>query len=515
MSNAGGQAGASDASGSAGSSTTQVDAQAEVGSEVSTETGTDASDSSAEVGSDACGQPSEGSVGDGNITNNGTFTMAMPVPVVLMPTSSDATTDRYELTVKAGTAAIRAGNPTPIVGFNGSYPGPTIIATKGKAVELKQTNGWTENITIHNHGHKVAASSDGHPVDYIAPSKSKTYFYPNDQRAGTYWYHDHTMDLTGAHVYAGLAGFYIIHDPAEDSLGLPSGKFDVPLLLQDKKLKDDNTLDFVSVPSQTGFLGDKALVNGVETPYFEVASRKYRFRILNGSNGRVYTVGLQSGKSFQVIGSDGGLLAAPLTVKTLSIAPAERYDVIIDFSGEPVGSTDVLTNGNAALSPALPSLMQFRVTTPTCDSTNVPATLSTITRLAETDSKASVTLNLSQDTGQWVINGLTYDSSRLDVTSKAGDINIWRLVNQTGTLHPFHKHLVQFNVLDVDGIAPPPEERGWKDTVQVPSGSTVRIIFRNETVPEANAAAPQTFVFHCHILEHEDHRMMLQESVVP
>jgi FtsP/CotA-like multicopper oxidase with cupredoxin domain len=449
---------------------------------------------------------------------DGSFKTALPIPPVLAPTSSDMATDRYELTVRPGMTAMRAGNLTPIVGFNGIAPGPTIIATKGKAVEVKQTNGWTENITIHNHGHKVAASSDGHPVDYIAPGASKTYFYPNDQRAGTYWYHDHAMDLTGPHVYAGIAAFYIIHDPAEDALHLPSGSYDVPLLLQDKSFNADNTLVYQVPGGPQGFTGDTAVVNGVAAPYFEVATHKYRFRVLNGSNARTFQIGLQSGKSFQVIASDGGLLAAPLSMKSLSIAPAERYDIVVDFSGAALGSTDVLTNQDAGqFNGALPTLLQFRVTTPACDDSVVPATLSSVQRLAEGDSKGTFTLRFAQTNQDWTLNGLTYDPARVDVTSKAGEAYIWQLTNQSNVVHPFHKHLVQFNVLDIDGVQPPPEQQGWKDTVQVPTGSTVRIIFRADTVPDKNqdAGAGQTFVLHCHILEHEDHRMMLQESVTP
>jgi len=513
----GGSAGSSDdASSLAGSMALLDGAPSEGASNVGVDATSEAADSGAEVGSGGCRQiPADG--GDiADAATNAIFSMALPLPPVLAATSSDNTTDRYEITVRTGTAAMRAGNPTPIVGFNGLFPGPTIVATKGKAVEVKQINGWTENITIHNHGHQVAATSDGHPVDYILPGASKTYFYPNDQRAGTYWYHDHAMDLTGPHVYKGIVGFYIIHDPAEDALKLPSGNFDVPLLLQDKLFKADNTLDYPATTGIQGLVGDKAIVNGVETPHFDVATRKYRFRILNGSNARIFRIGLQSGKSFQVISSDGGLLGAPVTVTSLSVAPAERYDVVIDFSDYAIGASDILTNDNTVFSPPLENLLQFRITTPTCDQTVIPASLSTITRLAEGDSKGSVTLNLAQENQVWTINGLGYDSARLDVTSKAGDVHIWRLVNQTGVTHPFHKHLVQFNILDIDGIAPQPEQRGWKDTVQVSDGSTVRIIFRNDTVPEtSDPTQKQTFVFHCHILEHEDHRMMLQESVTP
>jgi FtsP/CotA-like multicopper oxidase with cupredoxin domain len=434
--------------------------------------------------------------------------MPLRLPAVLAPTSSDIAADRYDITVRTGTVQMRAGKPTPIVGFNGTFPGPTIVATKGKVVEVTQTNGWTENITIHNHGHKDAASSDGHPVDYITPGASKKYSYPNDQRAGTYWYHDHAMDLTGPHVYAGLAGFYIIHDPAEDSLKLPSGSYDVPLLLQDKQFNSDNTLSYDSNSSRGGFTGDTAVVNGVESPYFDVATHKYRFRILNGSNARSFQVGLQSGKSFQVIGSDGGLLAAPVTVRSLDVAPAERYDVIIDFSSYQLGTSDVLINNDNSRWSSVGRLLQFRVTTPTCDESVVPAALSSITRLTESQAQATVNLRFSQDNQDWTINGLTYDAARTDVTSKLGSVYIWRLNNQSREMHPFHKHLTQFNILDIDGAPPPPEQQGWKDTVAVPDGKTVRVIFRNESFPGI-------FVFHCHILEHEDHRMMLQESVTP
>ncbi len=517
----GGTAGTNaDASSLAGSGPSPDGALAEVGSNVGADGPSDAGDARTEGGSGGCRpMPEAGAANDGNTgaDANATFAMAMPLPAVIAPSSSNTTTDRYQLTIRTGTVTMRPGNPTPIVGFNGSFPGPTIIATKGKAVEVTQTNAWTEKITIHNHGHKVAASSDGHPVDYVDPGKSKTYFYPNDQRAGTYWYHDHAMDLTGPHVYKGLVGFYIIHDPAEDALKLPSGNYDVPILLQDKLLKADNALDYPPTVGLQGLIGDRAIVNGVETPHFDVATRRYRFRVLNGSNARIFQIGLRSGKSFQVIASDGGLLAAPVTLKTLSVAPAERYDIVVDFSDDALGSTDVLTNSNTTFAPPLENLLQFRVNTPACDDAVVPATLSTITRLAEADSTGSITLQLAQQNLEWMINGLTYDPARLDVTSKNGDVRIWRLANQSGVVHPFHKHLVQFNILDIDGIAPPPEQTGWKDTVQVPDGSTVRIIFRNQTVAETGdpVAKPQTFVFHCHILEHEDHRMMLQESVTP
>jgi len=370
-----------------------------------------------------------------------------------------------------------------------------------------QTNGWTENLSIHNHGHKVAASSDGHPIDYVTPGNSKVYTYPNDQRASTYWFHDHTMDLTGSHVYSGIAAFYIIHDPAEDALKLPSGQYDVPLMIQDKKLNADNTLLFDG-PSQilTGVIGDIGLVNGVASPHFDVATHKYRFRVLDAANARVFALKLKSGKSFQVIGSDGGLLTAPVAVTQLSIAPGERYDIVVDFTQSAVGDTDVLQNANTT-APVISSLVEFRVKTAVADTSTVPATLSTITRFQASQATGQPVVQNFGQGGTWTINGLTYDSARPDTTSHLGTVYIWKLQNFTGMVHPFHKHLTEFQILDINGAAPPAEQNGWKDTVAVGIGQTINIIFTNE-------AFTGTYVYHCHNLEHEDHRMMLQESVV-
>jgi spore coat protein A len=433
--------------------------------------------------------------------------MAMPVPAVLAPSSTDPTTDHYALTVRNGTTQMRAGNATAIVGFNGLFPGPTIVATRGRTVQVTETNGWTENITIHNHGHKVAATSDGHPIDYILPGASKIYTYPNDQRAGTYWYHDHTMDLTGPHVYKGMAAFYVIHDPAEDALNLPSGAYDVPLLIQDKQFGSNNALSYDSSSIRKGFLGDTAVVNGVVTPYFNVNTHKYRFRILNGANARNFRIQLASGRSFRVIASDGGLLTAPVTVTALDVAPAERYDIVIDFSASAVGSTDALTNADRDY-PNIDNLVQFRVSASVPDTSAVPATLSTITKFQASQSAGTVQLTFSQGNQDWTINGLTYDPARLDVTSHLDSVYIWKLQNESGEMHPFHKHLTQFQILDINGSAPPPAQQGWKDTVAVPDRGQARIIFKNESFTG-------TYVFHCHKLEHEDHRMMLQESVTP
>jgi spore coat protein A, manganese oxidase len=442
------------------------------------------------------------------------FTLALPIPAVLAPTSTDSTTDYYNLTIKTGSVQMRStGAKTPVVGFNGTFPGPTVVATKGRKVKVTQSNGWNENITIHNHGHKVAASSDGHPVDYVVPGASKTYDYPNDQAAGSFWYHDHTMDLTGDHVYRGIAAFYLIKDPAEDALKLPAGEFDVPLMIQDKSFNADNTLLYRGEQRGTGALGDIAVINGAETPYLSVKARKYRFRVLNAANARSFKIALSNNASFKIIGSDGGLLSAPVTVTSLVVSPAERYDIVVDFSSYAVGTKLQLKNSSvsgrpASVEPVIDQLMEFRViANPSADTSQVPATLKTITRWTASQAAATVPIGLNIDNGDWEISGLTYDPNRIDVTSTLNKVYIWEITNQSGEMHPFHKHLVEFNVLDINGVAPSAEQAGWKDTIGVPAnGGKVRIIFKNETFKG-------TYVFHCHILEHEDHRMMAQEAV--
>lgn len=436
---------------------------------------------------------------------SGGFAMALPIPSVLSPTTTDDTTDHYDITIETGSTQMKPGSLTPIVGFNGVFPGPTIVATRGRTALVTQTNAWTENVTIHNHGHKAAASSDGHPIDYILPGESKTYVYPNDQSGSTYWYHDHTMDLTAEHVYKGLAGFYILHDPAEDSLDLPSGAYDVPLLLQDKQFNSDNTLRYDGTRLLRGFFGDTAVVNGAVTPHLDVSARKYRFRVLNGSNARTFEIALSGGASFEVIASDGGLLEAPVTVTRLRITPGERYDIVVDFSSYGVGSHVVLNNDDGAR-PSIDALMQFRVTGTVVDTSAVPAKLRPIIRHTADQAVSTVNITFSRDNGDWLINGLTYDPARIDVSSTLDTVYVWKLRNNSGEMHPFHKHLTEFNVLDINGRAPAAEQNGWKDTVAVPAGGSARIVFTNQ-------GFTGTYVFHCHKMEHEDHRMMLQEDV--
>lgn len=467
---------------------------------------------------------------------------------------------------------------TRVWGYEGEIPGPTIEVTQGECVHIKWINdlpdrhllpidhtihGSGEDMpnvrtVVHLHGAEVEPESGGHPEAWFSrdfaqcgPRFAHTvYKYSNNQKPATLWYHDHALGITRLNVYAGLAGMYIIRNEQEDSLGLPSGKYEIPLIIQDKSFNEDGSLFYPRTvdnpPSEfpnpsiiPGFVGDFIVVNGKIWPYLEVEQRKYRFRILNASNQRFYRMRLDSGQPFVQIGSDGGLLQRPVTVDEITIAPAERVDVIIDFSEQPVGSNIILTNTartpfdfGAPPDPNTTGLiMQFRVISREgTDESQVPKFLTTVKRFNESESKRTrdITLDVTQDRYgrlMFMLNDHMY-IDKITENPMLGDIEIWRIINSGIAVHPIHIHLVQFQILDRipfdveaynlkgqirftgDPEPPLPGEQGWKDTVQAFPGFVTRVIMR---------FAPYIgrYVYHCHILEHEDYDMMRQFEVIP
>ncbi len=440
------------------------------------------------------------------------FELPLYIPPVLQPVSSTATRDIYELTQENATVEIIPGTQTAILGYNGMTPGPTIIVDSNREVVVRHTNNSDVRTTTHLHGGHMRAGDDGHPVDYVNPGETREYVYSNKQLPATIWYHDHTMDVTGDQVYAGLAGFYLISDDYERSLGLPSGDQEIAIVIQDRTFAADGSL--VYNDNIMGELGDTILVNGVPYPYFEVSTRKYRVRILNGSNARSYNLVLSNGASFVQIGSDGGLLPAPVTRASLNIAPAERVDVIIDFSNASVGSQIVLEN--TAGSGGTAQIMRFDVATADYDGSVIPEVLRPIERL---DPAAAATtrrwiFGMGGGGTPWVINGQPYDENRVDAFPRLGTTEIWELTNRTGMMHPVHIHDIMWQILDINGRPPAPEDSGWKDTFKVPPMGTVRVIGRFDDYAGDPAEITTAYMMHCHILEHEDHAMMTQFIVV-
>ena len=487
------------------------------------------------------------------------FVDPLPIPSVAQPVSGSAGgVAQYEIAITEFQQQLhRDLPPTTLWGYDGQFPGPTIEATAHETVTVNWISdirdsfgalrtehllpvdlcphgpdqlGPSPRTVVHLHGAHVEAEFDGYPEDTILPGEQQVYLYSNHQLPATLWYHDHALGITRLNVYLGLAGFYLIRDSFEQSLDLPSGAYEIPLVLMDRTFNADGSLNYPAA-WQEHFFGDKILVNGKVWPFLDVDQGKYRFRILNGSGSRTYTLTLSlPGLSFRQIGTDGGLLPAPITLSEITLAPAERADVVIDFAGITPGTEILLTNSAAAPFPnptsagAVPQVMKFVVTAQTGDTTPLPGALRPIETLQEADSVASrdFELYLSSDpcTGTvWTINGLRWDDITeypfLDTTE------VWRFINRSEITHPMHMHLVMFQILDRQPfemvgtvptpsgppVLPQPNEMGWKDTVQTHPGEITRVIARFEDYKGK-------FAYHCHILEHEDQEMMRQFQTI-
>jgi spore coat protein A len=434
------------------------------------------------------------------------FQAAFRTPPVLAPTRADADTDYYEITMRPAVVEILPGRPTTIWGFNGEFPGPTIKARSGRRVVVRQTNDLPDaKPSIHLHGGHVEPGSDGYPTDVIARGTAKDYVYPNRQIASTLSYHDHEMHQTGRNVYMGLFGAYLIEDDIEAGLNLPSGAYDVPLIIQDRAFRVDGSLLY-SPDTMHGAMGDVILVNGVAQPRFEVANRKYRLRILNGSNARDYELALSSGQPFVQIATDGGLLPRPVRRTTIPLFPFERVEVVVDFSEVPVGSQVILRNESEVGRTG--QLMLFDVARQEADPSSVPPDLRPLERLEEGSASATRDFALGMQMMNWVINDQHFDPVRVDAAPRLGATEIWRFQNRSMMPHPMHVHLNMFQILDRNGTPPSAEESGWKDTVAVASDETVRVIVRFTDYSGL-------YMVHCHNLEHEDAGMMAQFEVIP
>jgi spore coat protein A len=430
------------------------------------------------------------------------FGMSLPVPPVLRPVATDATTDWYEIEMRESRVQILPGLTTTIWGYNGLFPGPTIRAREGRRVVVRQTNRLPVDTAIHLHGGRVAPQHDGHPLDLIPPGGSRDYVYPNGQQGATLWYHDHTYGVTGRNVYMGLAGLYLLEGADEAALNLPTGELDVPLVLQDRQFAPDGS--FIYTGNVAGMVGDTLLVNGAAQPHLEVSRRRYRFRILNASNYREYDLALDAPLAFDQIGTDSGLLPSVVRRSSIRLAPAERVEVLVDFAAAPLGAQLVLRNtiGSARTN----QVMRFDVVADAPDTSRVPPILRRLPNLG--GPVALRKFGLQFEGGMWLINHKGFDARRDDATPRLNTTEVWEFSNETGDMHPMHLHLVQFRVLTRDLSPVQQYELGPKDTVAVRSGETVRVLTRFE-------GFSGRYVFHCHRLEHEDRDMMGQFRVVP
>ncbi|WP_069768265.1 multicopper oxidase family protein [Streptomyces sp. LUP30] len=431
------------------------------------------------------------------------FQVAMPIPRTLRPTSRSSTTDYYTLDVQQAVTEILPGKRTTVLTYGGSLPGPVIRARSGRTVVVRQTNRIADGTSMHLHGAVVDPANDGGPMDLIAPGATRTYTFPNRQVAASLWYHDHAHMADAEHVYRGMSGFYLVGDANEDSLGLPQGAYDVPVMIRDVGLDDDGSLYFDHLFTSR----PQILVNGKPQPYFRVRARKYRLRLVNGSNLRPFEFKLDDGASFQQISTDRGLLPAPVTLSSLPLSPGERADIVVDFSRYAAGTRIVLQNTFFATDTTA-QIMRFDVGDPAPDTSRVPAELATLPALGTPTLTRSFALTLDPATGGGLINGRQFDENRVDFTVRQGATEIWEISNVDQIPHNFHIHLVDFRVLDVDGTPPAPGEAGLKDIVSVMPGQKARI--------QVRFAYPYLgrYYYHCHLIDHGAMGMMGQFDIV-
>ncbi len=456
------------------------------------------------------------------------FSLPFKTPPVARRVRYDATTDYYAITMAATSLEIIPGYKTMVFAYNGSVPGPTFKAKQGRTAVVRFRNmlpnvhptlGYEPWTSVHLHGSASLPQFDGYANDITHPGQFKDYHYPNFQPARTLWYHDHGVHHTAENVYHGLLGQYQLSDELEQSLPIPRGVYDIPMVLGDALFNNDGSLLF-SLDDESGLWGDVIQVNGVPWPKMQVERRKYRFRLVVGTVSRSFNLSLDSGEPLIVIGTDGGLMTKPQPVTSFRVSGGERYDVIIDFAKYPVGRRVVLRNAtpkNNVDYDNTDRIIAFDVTSDAADLSNnsTPDVLNpnnAVVALQARDAVRSRNFRLQREHGQWAVNGTTWQDvidSNFQLTAanpRRGDVEIWELENSSGGwFHPAHAHFVDFKILDRNGQPPFPHELGLKDVVYVGEGETVRIIIKFEGLGK--------YMLHCHNTIHEDHDMMGQFEV--
>ncbi|WP_182360064.1 multicopper oxidase family protein [Tomitella gaofuii] len=470
-----------------------------------------------------CGQESspvagEGAGGgDGGGGRGGDARRALPVPPLLDPRIVDGVSV-FSLVAMAGSSEIRPGVPTPTWGYNGSMLGPTLRARRGDRVRVEVRNSLPEMTTTHWHGMHLPAKMDGGPHQPIAPGGTWSPEWRVDQQAATLWYHPHPHGVTGKHVYRGLAGLFLVDDADADALDLPRdyGVDDIPLIVQDRRFHDDGTLDETDLPDM-GLLGDTPVVNGITDAHFAATTRRVRFRILNGATMRVFNLCLSDGRPFAIIGSDGGLLDTPRTVENVYVSPGERVEIVVDLAAD-----DEVTLRNERFADNLevddsdaPDFGlddEFDLLTISGPGAGeapgaLPAELGT-TLGAFPDTRGA--RRRSFDMEWFQINGKRMDISRVDEVIDHPGWEVWTVSNKDNWIHNFHVHDTRFRVLSLDRTSTTPMTDGWKDTILLAPGAvaTLAVRFTDHT------SARWPYMYHCHMLFHEDQGMMGQFVVV-
>jgi FtsP/CotA-like multicopper oxidase with cupredoxin domain len=463
-------------------------------------------------------------------------------------------THTYELVAQQFQHSFHPAYPTNTAwGWGGSTPGKTIHARYGQPIVVRYRNGLPTlaqhsgfgrpEVSTHLHNSHSGSPSDGYPMDFYGAGVFKDSHYPNayagfasthpgagdpNEALGTLWYHDHRVDFTSQNVYRGLAGFYFLFD-AKDSgnetdttpgaLRLPSGQYDVPLMLADRVFDEDGQLYF-DLFNLDGILGDKFLVNGKIQPRFKVARRKYRFRILNTGPSRFVQLYLSNGQNFVQIANDGNLLPAPVTRPFIRLSVAERADVIIDFTNARIGDQIYLVNrlaqddGRGPDDDILPwsesnYYLRFDVDRDAADPSLVPSSLRPLPSINFNEVVRSRTFEFERTNGAWAVNGQFFNPNVVAANPQLNTAEIWTLRNSSGGWsHPVHIHFEEFRILSINGSPPPAHLVSRKDVVELGENTEVEVFIRFRDFTGR-------YVMHCHNTLHEDHAMMVRWDIVP
>lgn len=442
---------------------------------------------------------------DKSIVRSNGFASALKLPPLLEDEDPDPLVARYTLNAQYGETTFMKNLPAPTMGYNGSYLGPILRMKQGEKISISVNNSLDEETTVHWHGLVVPGEQDGGPHQVIEPGESWTPSFTVVQPAATLWYHPHALSTTAKQVYYGLAGLIYVEDDSEMSKSLPNkyGVNDFPLIVQDRNFNSDGTLSYRR--DMMGILpGNTILVNGTEKAYLDVKREEVRFRVLNASNSENFVFRLSDGSNFRQIATDGGFMNEPVIRETLTLSPGERAEVLVDFRKVSSESVNLLLHDTPILklrlSDGSTGKAEEIITRP--GSIDIPIGANPKVRMFEMASMGAF----------GTINGKAFDEDRIDEEIGLNETEIWVIRNRGGMMmqsngHPFHVHGTQFQVLSRNGKEAPAEERGFKDTVFVDEGEEVKIKIR--------FTQPGVFMYHCHILEHEENGMMGQIKVNP
>lgn len=454
-------------------------------------------------------------------------------PLVIPPSLTGTI---FNLNIQTGTKVFFGNTPTPTFGINGDFLSPTIIVNEGDSITLNVTNNLKVSSTMHWHGLHVSAMNDGGPHQIINPTTTWSPSFKVRNNASTHWYHPHGINQTEQQVSKGLVGFFIVKDSAEAALALPRtyGVDDIPLIIQNKAF---DVLQQIAIASD---MDTAIFINGTLNPYFNAPAQVLRFRLVNGSSLRTYNVGFNNEQTFYQIGTDGGLLDSSLALTRLMLSPGERAEILVNFSGlqfETIylksfaaelengiyGSDSVGDLNNQIpdyyenyLNGSDYNLMQINVVAQTvAPITTIPSSLVTFTPYSESNATNFRTIVMdtirllpidppNRAEGPFGMNSQTFSMDVINEVVHLNTTEIWTLVNKTLLAHPFHIHDIEFNIIEKGGLPPSPSETGWKDVVLVMPNDSVKFITKFTTF--ADNTTP--YMYHCHLLHHEDDGMM-------